>query len=158
MPIIKSRFLALISIVSAAVSVVCMASFGAIAAGVAGGTSIVGMAGMSQSSNPKQGVFLAGLLQKLGLASLMQISDWFIRPFLGIVLLLTIIAAYFSYKKHKRINIFILTIVGALSVFAGIYIFTSEPVYYAGLLVFIISTFWASIITRSQKVIAETNE
>ncbi len=138
MPIIKSRFLDLISIVSAAVFVVCMASFGAVAAGAAGGTSIVGMAGMSQSSNPKQGVFLASLLQKLGLAFLLQIPDWFIRPFLGIVLLLTIIAA--------------------LGVFAGIYIFTSEVVYYAGLLLFIISTFWASIITRSQKVIAETNE
>jgi len=158
MPMMKSRFLSLISIVSVAVSVVCMASFGAIAAGAAGGTSIVGMAGMSQSSNPNQGVFLASILQKLGLASLIQIPDWVIRPFLGIVLLITIIAAYFSYKKHKRINIFILTIVGAFGIFAGIYIFTSELIYYISLLLFIISTFQASIIIRSQKVIAKTDE
>ncbi|PZR98436.1 MAG: hypothetical protein DLM69_08645 [Candidatus Chloroheliales bacterium] len=135
------------AILGAATSVVCMGSMGAmgvVAGASAAATAATGVAGMGAmaAGAPGQPSFTKQLLQAVGLGVLTQIPDAVLRPLLFVLLLAGIGGAYLAYRFHHHLAPLLLTIVASVLLYVGIYVISSDQLYYVGLSLLLAGGIW----------------
>lgn len=132
---------------SATTSVVCMGSMGAAvaAAGASGAAGAAGMAGMSAASGAP---FITVLLGAVGLDALNHVPDPVLRPIFVALLLVSAASAYLAYRTSGRVGPFALTVASGLTLYGGIYLWMSEPLYYLGFAGILAAAAWAILAAR----------
>lgn len=143
------RWLSVCNACSAGTSVVCMGSMGAAvaAAGASGAAGAAGMAGMSSVSGGSAPLITL-LLSAVGLDFLNHVPDPLLRPIFVALLLLSAAAAYLAYRTSGRSGPFALTVASGLTLYSGIYVWMSEPLYYLGFAGMLAAAAWAILAAR----------
>lgn len=144
-----SRLASICNACSAGTSVVCMGSMGA-AVAVAGATGAAGAAGMvGMSSVSGAGLPLTTvLLSAVGLDVLNHVPEAVLRPIFIALLLVSAASAYLAYRTSGRPGPLAFTVASGLSLYSGIYIWMSEPLYYLGFAGMLAAAGWAIVAAR----------
>ncbi len=114
------------------------------ASGAAGATSMAGMSSTTGASAP----FITALLTAVGLDFLDHIPDPVLRPIFIALLLASAGSAYLVYRTARHGGPFALTVAAALALYAGIYLWMSEAVYYLALLGMFAGAAWGLLAAR----------
>jgi len=132
----KRRAVSVAHVCSSGTSLVCMAQMGATAA--AGGAVMGTMGAATSGSVP----LITSVFQSIGLGVLLTLPANFYQILLVILLGLTIITSYLSYKSHQKLGIFSLVIISSLLIYSSIYILMSEPLYWIAFVLMLLSMVW----------------
>ncbi len=129
---------------SCGTSIVCMAQMGT--ASVAAGT----MAGMSavSTSTAVSTPFITVAFQAIGLGFLLALPQIFYQVLLILILAVTAGSSYFSYRFHRRVGPLGLALASSLLMYSSIYLLVSEPLYWAGFALMMISAIWNYLVTK----------
>jgi hypothetical protein len=120
---IRSTWEAACSVVTAAVSIVCMGSMtlatvGAGATAGAGASSVAAMGSMqgmaSSSAAPDAVPLLPSLIDRFGLGFLNHVPNEILQPLLIALVLLGVGLAYLNFRAHRRPQALVLTAVSGL--------------------------------------------
>lgn len=144
---------------TAGTSVVCMGAMGAAAgaAGAVAATGVAGMAGMggmgemADTEAAQAAVampFPTLLLEHVGLGFLNQVPDPVLRPIFVTLLLVSIGTAYLSFRTHKSPQALLLTALSGGLLYGSIYIWMSEPLYYASFTGMLGAALWGLFLAR----------
>lgn len=131
---------------SACTSLVCMAQMGAMAA--AGGAAMGAMSGASTGSLP----LLTLAFQLGGLGFLLLLPQLFYQVLLIIVLAITLVLSYFSYKGHRNMGPFLLTVFGSLLLYSSIYSLASELLYWLAFVLMLFGAVWSYKVGAHRRV------
>lgn len=125
-------------------SIVCMAQMGT--ASAAAGT----MAGMSavSTSTAVSAPFITVAFQAIGLGFLFAVPQIFYQVLLILILAVTAVSSYFSYRLHRRVGPFVLAVASSLVIYSSIYLLASEPLYWTGFALMTTSAIWSYLVTK----------
>lgn len=120
--------------------------------GVMGTASIVAatMAGISAvgTATTVSTPFITLAFQAVGLGILLALPALLYETLLIIILAVTALSSYLSYRFHRRVGPFGLALVSSLVIYSSIYLLVSEPLYWSGFALMIISAIWNQLATR----------
>lgn len=133
----KRKGVGVAHVCSSSTSLVCMAQMGATAAT---GGAVMGTMGAAATSGSVP--LITSVFQSIGLGVLLTLPASFYQSLLVIVLGLTIVASYLSYKFHQKAGPFSLVIISSLLIYGSIYIFMSEPLYWIAFVLMLLSMVW----------------
>lgn len=148
---------AVCSFCTGGVSVVCMSSMGAAlaAAGTAGGAGTVGMAGMGSvgvSSTGASAFFLIPrFFDRAGLDILNQAPNAVAQPLLVALLTTSLVASYLAYHGHRQLYAPALTLASGAAMYVSIYVWMSEPLYFASLGALLAAGIWGIFLSRRRR-------
>lgn len=140
------------------VSVVCMSSMGAAlaATGAAGGAGAMSMAGMGNmgSSSTGQSAFslLPRFFDRIGLDLLNQLPNAVAQPLLVVLLTISVVASYLAYRGGRRPYGLALTLASSAAMYISIYVWMSEPLYFASLGVLLAASAWGVFLARQSRL------
>lgn len=121
---------------SACTSIACMGSMGASLA--AGASSAMAVMGALPASTP----LLTQLLVSLGLGFLTRIPDSILQPLLILVLAATFALSYLTFRSDGLAGPFALTLIAGLLLYASIYAWFSESLYWLSFIALLAAPAW----------------
>lgn len=137
------------------VSVVCMTSMGAAltAAGASAGASAASIASVHGSMGHTAGtssvfVAVAGFFDRIGLDVLNNIPNAVAQPLLVVVLAIAVVTAYLAYRGHRRPHALALILVSSAALYAGIYVWMSDALYFLGFGGSLAAGAWGILLSR----------
>lgn len=141
---------------TAGVSVICMSSMGAVlaAASAAVGAGAAGMAGMGSMGAPQAGrsafLWLAQFFESMGLGILNQLPNEVAQPLLAALLVISVATTYMAYRGHHQPGVLVLALGSAPAIYASIYLWMSEPLYFMSLAGLVAAAMWGIFLSRTR--------
>lgn len=121
------------------------------ATGAAGAAGMARMGSVAGTARFSVLLLLPQLLDRLGLRILNRLPNAILQPFLIVLLLVSVSAAYVAYRGHGLPQALVLTVASALAMYVSIYVWMSDLLYLLSLLGLFGAGVWAMyLVSRAQ--------
>jgi len=148
----KIQVWSLSTLLSAAMSLICMGSMGAMgiaaSAGAAVAGSMAGMNGAVVTSGPSHVALTTQFLQRIGMDALTHIPDTTLRPIFIVLLLVGVLGSYIAYRNHRSFAPMLIVVGASILLYTGIYVIPSDALYYLSLMLLLLGSAW-NVLARS---------
>jgi hypothetical protein len=91
---------------------------------------------------------LARFFDRIGLDALNNIPNQVAQPTLVVLLTISLAAAYLAYRGHRKHHAVLLTFISSVALYAGIYVWMSDALFFPGLAGLLGAGIWGMFLGR----------